>query len=211
MSAEELIERLPFLYHLTSFENSELILENRVIHSTVALVNGSNLGDDEKQNLLVSRRPEHFYVEDIDGNEIMIRDQRPISVKSLNKCLQDNCSVSDFIFYLNSRIFFWPNLYRLNIHFNRYSHENPVILKCSTEALLSLNDHSKFCHLNSGATRCHPKWDGAPPPRGLNSFVSLDNFEYGYRKIAEVTFEDSCTLPETIWRSDNPNGPWQEV
>lgn len=210
MTAEELIERIPFLYHLTSTKNSEFILQNRRIESTVELINSSNIEEEEKQNLLSSRRPEHLYIKDTSGNEIMIRDQRPISTRSLGKCLQDDCSVEEFIYYLNNRVFFWPNLYRLNIHFARYSHENPVILKCNTGDILSINDSIKLCHLNSGATRCHPKWNGAPPPRGLETFVLLNDFEHNYRRIAEVTVEGSCILPENLWVSDNPNGPWQE-
>lgn len=208
MEKKELIENIEFLYHLTSEENSEIILSKQIIESTVNVIGGADMPKNEKQQILRSRREGHLFVKNGNGQTIMIRDQNPISIKSLEKCLTDGWSSGDFIYHLNSRVFFWPNLSRLNIHFNKYQNENPVILKFRTDDLLELNDNIKLCHLNSGATRCHPKWGGAPPPRGAESFVKIEEFNQGLKRIAEVTFEGNCNIPQRGWSARHPNGPW---
>ena len=211
MEIETLIKKRQYIYHLTSRENVDLILNNRKIDSTVKLITNSNLDDNEKTAVLTTRRVGHFYINNANGDEVMIRDQNPISIKSLNKCLTDGWSSEDFLYHLNNRVFFWPTLKRLNIHFEKYKEEKPIIFRCLTEDMLALNDNIKLCHLNSGATRCHHMWGGAPPPRGADTFVDIKDFDYPVGRLAEVTFEESCILPETLWISDNPNGEWNKV
>lgn len=211
MEKKDFIKEIEFLYHLTSEENSKIILENRTIESAVEVINGSNMDSQEKTQFLRNRRDGHLFVENKKGQTIMIRDQNPISIKSLAKCLTDGWNPGDFIYHLNNRVFFWPNIYRLRVHYSKYRNENPVIIKCRTMDILELNKNVKLCHLNSGATRCHPKWDGAPPPRGSNSFVDIEDFDQGIKRIAEVTFEGSCNLPENLWMARNSEGPWTSI
>ncbi|MFN7704044.1 MAG: DUF7002 family protein [Chryseotalea sp.] len=42
---------------------------------------------------------------DLGGNRFFIRDQRSLSLKILSGCLDKDCSIEDFIAYLNSRVF----------------------------------------------------------------------------------------------------------
>lgn len=211
MEKQELLRNIEFLYHLTSEKNAENILSKQIIESTVNVIGSSDLSQGEAGEVLRNRREKHLYVKVGMNQTIMIRDQNPISIKSLEKCLTDGWTTGDFIYHLNRRVFFWPNLKRLNIHFNKYQNESPVILKFRTEDLFEENDNVRLCHLNSGATRCHPKWNGAPPPRGASSFARIEDFNLGLNRIAEVTFEGNCNLPKKGWTSKHPNGPWLEI
>lgn len=212
MNLEEFYTRNEFLYHLTSKENADIILASRMMLSTRQILAGSDLSDQERTLYLTERRPDHVYVNLISGGtEVMIRDQRPISTKALGKCLTDGWSVEQFITSLNSRVFFWPTLKRLQIHFDRYESEEPKIIRVRSKDLIEGNAAGlRLCHLNSGATRCHPKWK-APPPRGANTFVTSEDWDYPVRAVAEVTFETECDLPDEVWVSDHPNGPWTEA
>ncbi len=207
MDIEEFMQKREYLYHLTSRENATLILKSREILSTVSLAE-IYLDKEKSVNLIRNRRPEHVFV-DVDGTSLMIRDQNPISIKSLNKCLLDGWTAEDFIEHLNKRVFFWPTLKRLNIHFEKYKEENPVIFRVKSSDLFSLPENSPlFCRLNSGATRCHHTYGGAPPPRGKNTFLPAEDYERIPSTVAEVTFEDACQLPAIIWTALKPSGPW---
>ena len=128
----------------------------------------------------------------------------------LDTATSDNWNPKDYIYHLNSKVFFWPTIKRLKTHYNRYKNENPTIIRCRTEDLLKINDTVEYCRLNSGATRPNPFLRRASL-RGPNTFVTIDQFQYGIGEVAEVTFPDKCILPEKIWLSKNPNGDWEEV
>jgi hypothetical protein len=207
MNIEEFIEKREFLYHLTDRRNFEIIRTNGILLSTKSIIARSNLSITDQQDFLRNKREEHSQIV-IDNNSFHIRDQRPINIKNLIKTLTHGLSAYDFIEILNNRVFFWPTISRLSRHYERYSFENPIILKVATRSLISLNMNSEFCDINSGATRSHPKWNGGPPPRGLDTFLSHDRVNYSINKVAEVTFPDHCLLPRSIFISDTPFGPW---
>lgn len=202
-----LLNKIPYVYHLTASNNIPHISKSRLLHSTTTLVNASQLSPDEKNEFVRNRRPDNVIIK-VDGASIAIQDQTPISIKNLNKCLQNGTSARDFIKLLNNRVFFWPSIKRLNTHFARYSHEGPRILRVPLEDLIDANEDILLCHLNSGATRCHPKWGGAPPPRDLNTFQTVENYNEGIGRLAEITVIDTCIIPESAMISSNPNGPW---
>ncbi|MEQ8423200.1 MAG: hypothetical protein RIA63_00720 [Cyclobacteriaceae bacterium] len=208
MDVQKLIEKVPHVYHLTSSDNIPLILRNRTLRSTSSMVLESNLSEADKKSLLHSRREDHVVI-DVNGTSISIRDQRPISIKSLTKCLENGMTSGEFIKLLNDRVFFWPSLKRLSIHYGRYAHENPAILKISLNDLLAENEEILLCHLNSGATRCHPKWGGAPPPRGVDTFKPISVYNEGLIRLAEVTVLESCTVPISAMIGESPEGPWE--
>ena len=211
MVINKLISSREFIYHLTSRENLDSILDHGIIYSTNRIIEHAELTPQEKESTVSERRPGHLFVNSM-GNEMMIRDQRPISIKSLNKCLLGGITAGEFISHLNDRVFFWPTLKRLNIHFERYKNEQPKIIRLQTSDVIQINEESlRLCRWNSGATRCLPHYGGAPPPRGLESFMKLDDYDLSVGSIAEVTFEKQCILPDRIWVADSPNGPWEEL
>lgn len=208
MDEIKFIKKREFLYHLTDTRNLNLIIESKSIHSTWKILAWSDLSEQERNKYFETRRPDHIVV-NINGNKIYIRDQRPISLIALGKCLTDNWSVEDFLKHLNSRVFFWPTLNRLEVHYDRYRSENPTILRFKTSELLELNSHAEYSHINSGATRPNYYLNGLASSRGKNTFKPAKEFEYNVGKVAEVTFPDSCKLPYTFCISSNPNGPWK--
>ena len=139
----------------------------------------------------------------------MIRDQQPIVEKLLDKCLEDDWSCSDYYFYLNDRVFFWPTINRLERHFGRYESENPIIIRVSTEDVFQKNSNYKFARINSGATRANSYLGGIPPSRGKNTFQDINTYEGSIGNVAEVTFEGKCVLPKSFNYCRSPHGNWK--
>lgn len=209
MDITKFIRLRPFLYHLTDRRNLQNLLDNGgILYSTTELVKKSSLSTTRKSELIRERRPIHEEIS-VNGFSVYIRDQRPISIQNLKKCIPKEWIVGDYIQHLNKRVFFWPSVSRLTRHYNRYAHEKPVIIKVDTSLLLQLNPHSEFCRLNSGATRSSSHHDGGPPPRGGDTFLSATDYPSNQGSVAEVTFAKICHLPENILIGNTPNGQWE--
>lgn len=203
MDINKFITRTPFLYHLTSIENINRILSERRLQSTSKLIERSQ--NPAYQQFLNQRRTNHAEIL-VDNEPVFLRDQKPISEKNLSKCLTDGWTCSDFYVHLNRRVFFWPTVKRLISHFNTYIEENPVIIRVLTNEVLRDNPHVKFCRLNSGATRSNSYLGGKPPDRGINTFLSAENFGFNVPQVAEVTFENECVLNGQVELSKHPTG-----
>lgn len=208
MEIEKLIHLRPYLYHLTSKENAQKIIESKRLYSANELIRRSG----EKKNKVFGRTRRTGSTPIIIGEETYyLRDQRPISEVNLAKCLTDNWSISDFLYHLNDRVFMWPTIGRLTSHYKTYEKEKPVIFRFSTADILAANPHAKFCRLNSGATRSNSYLDGAPPERGAKSFLSAAECGLRPSQVVEVTFEKQCLIVGSFDKGIKPEGPFKTV
>ena len=207
MELDKFITYNPYLYHLTSVQNAKNIIAIQKLYSANALIDMS--GDKKEQAVKRNKRFTHLPLI-VDGIEISLRDQRPISEKALAKCLTDNWSVGDFLFHLNDRVFMWPTLNRLTRHFNRYANEKPVIFRFSTKDILTANPHVKFARLNTGATRANSYLGGKAPERGPKTFLSADDYHLSVGSVAEVTFEKSCIIAGDFGFDSVPEGNFKK-
>lgn len=203
-----LCQKRPFLYHLTSRVNIPSIVRSRGLLSASVLLERAD--DPAALAHLRRRRPDHVTIE-IEGREVMIRDQRPISEKALAKCLDGDLQPADYYELLNHRVFLWPTLKRLARHYDRYKSEEPVLLRFSTREILALNPRAEFSRLNSGATRANSYLGGIAPRRGRETFQTAEACDCGISAIAEVTIPRSCVLPERFHSADDPDGPWSSI
>lgn len=203
MDLEKFIEKTPYLYHLTSQENAKNIINQRKLFSTNELISQS--GNEDYEKVKREKRPAHLTLT-INGISVDIRDQQPISMVALPKCLTDGWSVGDFLYHLNDRVFMWPTLKRLWSHFNRYENEKPVIFRFSTRDILKANPHVKFCRLNSGATRANSYLGGKAPARGADTFQRAEDYDFPIGSVAEVTFEKECSVAGSFSTDFRPDG-----
>jgi hypothetical protein len=209
MEIEKFKQNRDFLYHLTDRRNWEIIKKDRILLSANIIVNKSDLSVEQKHSILDNRRSEHTKVS-INNLDYFIRDQNPISLTNLKKCLTAGWTVSDFLNLLNGRVFFWPTIKRLNSHYSRYKNENPLIIKVETSSMIEVNNHAEFCRLNSGATRSNSYLNGAPPQRGEGTFLQAHLYQGSIGSVAEVTFQNQCVLPNKVYLGSCPDGPWTE-
>jgi hypothetical protein len=208
MNINDFINKRPYLYHLTDRENIDFIKSKNAIYSTTEIVENSDVED--KINFLRSRREGHSKIV-LNETTISIRDQRPISLVALGKCLTDDWHSGDFIKHLNDRVFFWPTLERLIRHYNRYKEEDPVIIRVKTDDLFRENPEPLFCRLNSGATRPNSYLGGIAPERGPNTFLPADHYLRNVGSVAEVTFLRRCIFPQEVEIASAPEGKWSSI
>ncbi|MGB3870864.1 MAG: hypothetical protein WA937_15520 [Flavobacteriales bacterium] len=210
MFNQQFAKRNPFLYHLTASTNAPQIVRSGTLLSTASIARLAIQDAGQRKSFVQERRPEHVVLSG-NGSSYSIRDQRPISMTVLDRSLTPGLRAGDFIELLNGRVFFWPTINRLRRHYDRYTLESPVILRVKSTALIELNPHVQLARLNTGATRCHPKYGGNAPTRGKGTFIPPDELDYSMAAIAEVTFPDYCRLPDTVWIARMPEGPWIET
>ena len=208
MNIERFISLRPYLYHLTSKENAEKIVDGRVLYSTNELLRRSDATNHDQLNR--KRRAESVPIK-IGEETFWLRDQLPISEVNLVKCLTDGWGVGDFLYHLNDRVFMWPTIGRLMSHYMTYESEKPVLFRFSTAEILAANPHVKFCRLNSGATRSNSYLGGAPPDRGSRTFLPASEFERTPSQVVEVTFEGQCKLVGPIGIDRHPEGKFKLI
>ena len=195
----------PYLYHLTDRHNVRRIVESKKLESAIGLMkSGKCIAMSRK------RREESIRVT-VGETQVMIRDQKPLYLGNI--ALASDWTFEDVLVALNERVFFWPGCSDGPIpsgvrHFDRYRHEDPVLLRIRTEELLLLNNGKDplFCRYNSGAPRCS---GGVGSPRGPDTFVRCDVATFTASQVVEVTFVDSVRLPDRIERADSVRGPWK--
>jgi hypothetical protein len=210
MELKQFIKIRPHIYHLTDKRNLDSILSTGKLLSTKRLVAAADL--KSKKEFLTTRRKDHEVIT-AGGVQYYIRDQRPLSLKILDGCLDKGVSKEDFISYLNSKVFMWGKMAGLESHYARYiaQDENPIILRFNTEEVFSLNKEPKFTRLNSGAPRSSSYLGGKGSPRGLSTFESAIDYSSSAGTINEVVFDEQCVLPETIYLGYKPQGPFKNV
>lgn len=207
MEIKKFIQSTPYLYHLTSQQNAKNIVDALRLYSANALI---DMSDERKENGIKSNKRFVHKTIHVNGKEVLLRDQRPISEKALGKCLTDGWGVPNFLYFLNDRVFMWPNLDRLTRHFNRYFDEEPIIFRFDTESILEANPHAKFARLNTGATRANSYLGGKAPERGPKTFLSANDYEFSIGSVAEVTFEKSCIIAGEFGFDLHPEGKFKK-
>lgn len=208
MDLEKFIQKQPYLYHLTCEANAKSIIEKKKLFSANELIDMSK--DESNYPIKRKKRFDHYEII-IEDKKFYLRDQRPISEKALSKCLTDGWEIGDFLNHLNDRVFMWPTLDRLRKHFKRYEPENPVILRFPTREIMQINPNVSFSRLNSGATRANSYLGGIAPPRGADTFLSAEFFNFPVGAVAEVTFEKYCNVNLDIYYSMGPDSQYMKV
>lgn len=193
----------PCLYHLTSPQNFDLLLETRRMRSTADILHAS--GDHQ---LLESKRYETLTVI-VDDDSIDLRDQQPLYEGKAS--LEGGWTFADLIRTLNEHVFFWPGWTHKPVdcgtsHFEKYESDGPVIFRVRTEDMLAIN-HAEpfFCKYNSGSPRTT---QGKGSPRGPNTFVRCHEAAYTASNVVELTYRGAATLPDHLECSFSPAGPW---
>jgi len=209
MDIDKFIQLRTHLFHLTDAENLPSIIESRVISSSAILAAKAEVPNIEA--FLRTRRVGHHEISN--GKfKAKLRDQDPLFRNIVIKNLEGGWTFEDFVFSLNSRVFFWATEKDLKNHYKRYENQNefPKIIRVRTAELFSINSHEPgFCHLNSGAPRCSSYYAEGAPPRGPKTFQKAEDYSRPPSSVREVTFLNSVKLPADIWVSNHPDSPYR--
>jgi hypothetical protein len=146
----------PFVYHLAEAENWPSI-ECDGLFSTCSLLERAGIDGSIRAAVVQRHRP----VRTILPNGMVIRDQKPIPPCALERCLV-GLSAAQWYELLNSNVFFWFDIARLNRQRGACGGFPQVVLKIATDRLLSrYAAHVALTPINSGNARRKPAVRGA--------------------------------------------------
>lgn len=199
LNMDALVRLRPRLFHLTAEENVGRILREGQINSAASLFESA----ERRDRLRVRRRKGEWVT--VNGERVHVRDQAPLHPGSM--ALSDGWTYDGFVEHVNRHVFFWPGTSRGPIpygvrHFERYSNEGAVVISVSLDEVRRANPGRDplVCRYNSGSPRCS---GGQRSPRGIDTYVPLDQFPGAAGDVVEVVFRDCVWLPvEAITRHD---------
>ena len=148
------------IYHLAEATNWPSIQLHGLL-STSALLDLAALPQNERDRYEQHHRPHSM---ELTGS-IHIRDQKPMPVQALERCLV-GMTPSEWYRLLNSKVFFWLDVDRLNRQRRACESRPEVVLVIDTEQLLRRHaDRITLSPINSGNAR------RKPATRGKDTFV----------------------------------------
>ena len=119
------------VYHLIEASNWPFIEEEGLL-SASALLRMSSLSSEEVESIECNQRPQRVVLPD--GR--ILRDQKPLPEAALKRCLVD-CEPSTWYKLINSKVYFWVDLARLNRVRKIILTTPQVVLKVDAQALLA--------------------------------------------------------------------------
>lgn len=203
MQADALCKVRPYAYHLTAQIHLEQLRGSMRLDSAESLCLTAGRSEILKQRRLVAERLV------VDGNAILIRDQRPLLESKMDLC--GRC-FADLLADINRRVFFWagkadsPGPYG-KAHFRHYGGESPILLRIPMADLLKAGQ-PELCRYNSGSPRHR---SGKPSRRGSDTFVGLADWTAPASRVVEVTFVGGVALPPSTEWGASPLGSWHHL
>jgi len=168
MTPNELVSRMPFLYHMAE-EGSWPGIQRHGLLSTSALLDLFEYAGPEREALESCIRPECVTIHHPEHGTAVIRDNKPLRESALEKCLV-GMTPREWCELLNGYCFFWCSYERVLklLGAAAYREKEHVVLTLNTRRLLDLHaDDARLSRINSGSTLYNP------PARGRATFVPL--------------------------------------
>jgi hypothetical protein len=188
----ELSLRYPVLYHMASYGSWPSIQEHGLL-STLELLNLYEVPEPRRTELLTSQRKESVRLVHPVHGAATLRDQKPLSERSLERCLTD-CDAATWYGTLNQRVFFWLDRERLMTLMSaaEYSGKLHTVIQADTAELMRRHsERIELAHMNTGNTRPFAH------PRGRSTFKRMADYPYELRRrlpdysaVVELTVTD---------------------
>ena len=154
--------------------------------STTAVLDRYDIKGAERHNLESEHRAEKVAVGP-PGDQVVLRDQKPMAPERFRKALPDHVTPSQWYRHLNGMVFLWAQEARLHRlldaqHYQGCEHD---VLTVDTASLVKAYEPKiLLCHMNSGNT--FPK----PSKRDFGAFKSIADFPGPTKKaVVEVVVE----------------------
>jgi hypothetical protein len=146
----------PFVYHLAEAENWPSIRRDGLF-STCALLDRTGIDGSIRALLEREHRPNRTIL----PTGWIIRDQKPMPPAALRRCLV-GLTVTQWYELLNSKVFFWFDIERLNRQRRASGRFTQVVLKIATHRLLDrYAPQTTLTPINTGNARRKPALRGA--------------------------------------------------
>ena len=174
MTPDELAALVPRLYHLT-MPSAVASIRRLGLLSAAEVTRRWELPPDRCRELLENRRPARIAIDHPKLGRAVLTDNRPLSERALEACLDQGLTPADWLRHLNARCFFWPDAggvaSLLGARANRGVQR--VVLVVDTRKLaLECYDRVELSPINSGSTI------RKPARRGLHTMTPLSATSY---------------------------------
>ncbi len=166
MNPERLASRYSVLFHMAE-DGSLQSIKKRGLLSTSALLDLFEIEGEERLAIESARRPEIVQLMHPEQGVALVRDNKPMQEKSLERCLR-GMTPREWYEHLNRRVFFWVDRKRLLklLGARAYRDRPHLVLEVDTAKLLERHaDRVALSPINSGAT-----FAMNPAPRGPDTF-----------------------------------------
>lgn len=168
-------------------------IQRHGLRSVTAILDLLYVDPDERVRIENHHRPATLRLTDAGIGEFEIRDQKPLHLGKLERCLT-GMSVSEWLALLNRKVFFWPTEERVQelLGASEYRALDHLVLVVRTKSLVAIHGPEiTLAPINTGAVLYNP------PPRGPETLQSIESYPFeewrrrrGPRKaIAEVAVD----------------------
>ena len=171
-NAERLVRMYPDAFHVTYAGHAEWIMRHG-LYCTGELLQLFEATDE--QRAAAHERPRATAIR-LDSNPVYgnatIRDQGPLDLKMLNRVLNPDTSIEEWLEPLDSLVFLWPTTKRVRSFLRADSYadmQHDVIVLETAQLIARHGDRLLLSRLNSGATR------SIEHKRGRDTFWPLDD------------------------------------
>lgn len=174
MHVNELIDNFPIIFHMAEAGSWENIQQHGLL-STTALLNLYQVKGEERVKLESQHRPECVTINHKGLTPAVVRDQKPMSDKGLEKALLDGITPKEWYETLNSKTFFWATEKRLHTLLNAKAYKNREqdVLTVDTKKLVDTYENAiVLSPYNSGSTKPNPF------ARGRDTFLPISDYPY---------------------------------
>lgn len=170
-----LAEYYPRLYHMAE-GGSWASIQRHGLLSTEALLDLFEVTREKRSPILTRQRTHDVPITHLKHGKAVVRDQKPLNRAKLERSL-DGCTFDQWLQLLNSRVFFWLTMERLQTLMcaREYCAETHVVLTLDTLRLATdLQKSITLAPMNTGNTRPFAH------QRGLSTFSRM--WEYPFEE-----------------------------
>lgn len=194
---QQLVANCPVLFHMAERGSWDSIKEHGLL-STSALLDLFGVTGDDRERIESCQRPESVTVRREGVGSAVIRDQKPMDDRGLERCLADGLTPRDWYKILNARVFFWltrARLLRLLTARSYVDAEHDVLELDTAPLVAKYKRQITLAPINTGATK------PMPAPRGKSTIVGIADYDYAgrmrtHRKEPVVELAVSPGIPD---------------
>jgi len=172
----QLLRDCPTLYHMAA-RGSWPLIQSHGLLGTRALLDLFEVQGPEREAILSHRRPDGVRLTHPRYGEATVRDQKPMSDRGLESCLQDGMQPAEWYRLLNERAFLSLSRKRLLrlLQARPYREdEHDVIEVASAPLVEAYRDRITLAPINTGFTARYPA------PRGSGTFLPIADYPYAH-------------------------------
>src|SRR4030095_11415847 len=146
------------IYHLAEAANWRSIRRSGLL-STKALLDAADVHGKERKRIECSQRLKHMKL----PNGVQVRDQKPMPAEAFKQCLV-GMTPAEWYALINSKVFFWLDVDRLNRQRRACEPRPQVVLEIDTKRLLTRHgERIALSTINTGNARRRPRNAGDAP------------------------------------------------